>query len=935
MSVFSRLASDAPQVVATLLIFSLSSGVLGGVLIYLDSAGPYVLTEMANDAPIHMKVDFTSYFYKQNEVTSTDIVDIIEMQNGIQNVEHFLILDAYFGGSIWSSIYKRYTYLGVDESFFDEYSTVVRISDGTPELTDTSCYVEKSFFEDGNYNIGDSYNVNVVVDIPDWNTVTLESRAFTIMGTFESDLWGSTEIGGHEYPNLRVILTKDALLSQFGFVGIGIPDGIFDKIWVKFDASFLRYFNPGAAEEALQNVRKKIEQRTAPLAIVSEYKALGVVRGYATWQGSMTSIAIAFSIPTLVMGVILVHYSTKLLSDRLRQDVGMLRVRGASGRQSLWWVLSTTTFTGIAGGIGAIIISSFAANLSGSAKGLFVFGSSTDFSIVLHPLAVFSVFVFSFLLGFVTSTASTIRVLLMTPNKTHDEIEEEVAETEYMANPLVDVVVVLFSGILSIQLLNFLGLGVDVSWLMLGLVILMVGSFVIFFTRLLSRFVGPIKSRILELQHYPRLRVGTRVVGRTAKMKLSSEALGVMFITMVFTAGMFSAIASRTGTTQIRDLKSFEIGADIVATADPYQQNFTLEMVDTISSIDGVKGASALLEVHAIAHYYTVGPLNTVLHNRVITIFGVQPEKWSRTAFLLPYFTSQHRPETDLEQVELDDKDVIASFKPVLGYKVASDGTYSKIYGDYLEIDLYDGIDENYLNLSIIDIMSKDEEIDSMTYMPGYPDNRDFLLMNLDLLHDQLNSTIVSKVYIDVEEGANYTRVMDDIRSIAPYSFSSIRSSLKEIDDVFDSRAARTIQGVYTLNVLFSILYLTIGVTIIAGDKNRFYSKQFAVLRAMGSDSSTIQSAMLFDTLINVILSSAIGLLTGLLLSYMVLGTPLMYLGVSESLAWNYLPISLVIPYMILGVICLIGYVFPILATYFVTRRNLSDSIADRLQVAG
>jgi hypothetical protein len=260
VNVLSRLLSDAPQVLATLLIFSLSSGVLGGVLIYMDSAGPYVLTEMVDDAPIHMRVDFTDNFYKQDQVTSTDIIKIIESQDGIHNIEHLYILDAWFGDTLWTSYYKRYVYLGVGESFFDEYSNVIRLSEGTPDLTDNACYLEKSVFEEANINIGDSYSVSVVVDIPRWNEATLASREFTVLGTFETDLWGSTEIAEHMYPDLRVILTKDALQSQFSFVGIGASNGIFDKIWAKIDDGFLRYFDPSEAEENLQNVRKKIEQ---------------------------------------------------------------------------------------------------------------------------------------------------------------------------------------------------------------------------------------------------------------------------------------------------------------------------------------------------------------------------------------------------------------------------------------------------------------------------------------------------------------------------------------------------------------------------------------------------------------------------------------------------------------------------------------------------
>jgi hypothetical protein len=688
MNLLSRIVSDAPQVLTTLLIFSLSSGALGGVLIYMDSAGPYVLSEMADDSSIHMQVEFTNYYYEQDQVTSTDIVEIIEFQNGIHNVEHLLVLDAWFGDTLWTSTFKRYVYLGVGESFFDEFPSAIQLSEGAPDLTNDACYLERTIFERADIRIGDPYNVSVVVDIPRWNVATLESREFTVLGVFDADLWGSTEIAGEIYPDLRVILTKDALQTQFGFVGIGARNGIFDSVWAKFDDAYLRYSDPSEAEENLQSVRKKIEQRTAPLAMVSEYKALGIVRGYSTWQGSMMSIAIAFSIPTLIMGIILVHYSTKLLSDRLRRDVGMLRVRGASVKQALWWVLSATTFTGIVGGIGAILISAFAALLSGSARELLIFDASSEFGLLLQPSAIVAVFSFSFAIGILASAGSTIRVLLMMPTKTHDEMERETTEKEQMTSPIVDVIIASFTGLVSVQLLFLVGQAVNMTWLLTVLVIVMTGTFIIFLTRLLSRFTGQVKCRLMELVHHPRLVVGARVVGRTSKMKTRSEALGVMFIAMVFTAGTFSAIASSTGATQIRNLKSFEIGADIVAEVRPHVDNVTLDLAEMIAEIEGIVETSAMLEVDAIAQYYTVGPVTTVEHHRVITLYGVQPTSWAQVGFFLPYFTDKLPPEEALNKIAEDDSNVIASFKPVLGYNVAPDRSYSPIYGNYVDIYL-------------------------------------------------------------------------------------------------------------------------------------------------------------------------------------------------------------------------------------------------------
>jgi hypothetical protein len=66
MFLFARLSARAPEVITTLLIFSLSSGVLGGILFYMDSTAPTVLKDMTSDVPIDMEVSFGPRFYTQN-----------------------------------------------------------------------------------------------------------------------------------------------------------------------------------------------------------------------------------------------------------------------------------------------------------------------------------------------------------------------------------------------------------------------------------------------------------------------------------------------------------------------------------------------------------------------------------------------------------------------------------------------------------------------------------------------------------------------------------------------------------------------------------------------------------------------------------------------------------------------------------------------------
>ena len=92
----ARLLSRAPQVLTTLLVFSLSSGVLGGILFYMDSVGPDVLDDMMDDVPIHMQIYFTNIFYNQNDTTIEYIQSIVTEQENVKSTEIVSIIDSWY-----------------------------------------------------------------------------------------------------------------------------------------------------------------------------------------------------------------------------------------------------------------------------------------------------------------------------------------------------------------------------------------------------------------------------------------------------------------------------------------------------------------------------------------------------------------------------------------------------------------------------------------------------------------------------------------------------------------------------------------------------------------------------------------------------------------------------------------------------------------------
>ncbi|MHA1948497.1 MAG: hypothetical protein ACW987_01405, partial [Candidatus Thorarchaeota archaeon] len=68
----------------------------------------------------------------------------------------------------------------------------------------------------------------------------------------------------------------------------------------------------------------------------------------------------------------------------------------------------------------------------------------------------------------------------------------------------------------------------------------------------------------------------------------------------------------------------------------------------------------------------------------------------------------------------------------------------------------------NETECNIVDVMASSLSPDwtQQTYLPGEPDASDFLIMDLSLLHSWINSTVVTKFYVDLEPGANYTQAV-------------------------------------------------------------------------------------------------------------------------------------------------------------------------------
>jgi hypothetical protein len=947
---YSRLTSQAPEVLVTLLVFSLSTGVVGGVMFYLDSSGPDVISEMSEEVFVDMEILCHSSFYQQSETTVDDFRNLAAGQDGVKSASSLSVLRSH-DQNITDPDYRESVILGAGSGFLTSFEDAIEIDGHYDTLNDTNCFISQRMFLEQNWAIGDSYTISVPF-YDDLGNLTRVEHSLTIAGIFDSPLFqyrGSPR--ANSFSILNVIALRGTLWNEFSGLPHDGVNSIQDRVWVKFDETTLSRRDPKSLVSALSNVEKRIEQRILPIASISNFAIVDVINEYSAWATSMRVIALSFAIPSVIMGLMLVYYNGQLLADQRRRNVGTLKTRGASGKQAFSWVLSLVATTGIIGSVGALATGAVSAFLSGSIREFMVFDSSqlSNYQLAPLPVSIISLFLYSFVVGLAVGVPSALGALLMTPAEAHGQLDRNVLlEAEKMTSPLVLIAGVSLSGLLLIPVLVILqsaSLNALSSMLFALTLIILLTAFVAGLSMLLSRPAAALKSRVLSQIQRPSITIGARILGRTGRAYKKSETYSLMFIGLVFTACIFSSLAATTGSSHMKELFQFQTGADIVAVVNPNHANVTMNLVENITRIDGVSNAAAMLRLSTYAQFWIEWFGDVWKTNRTVTVYGVQLDNWLDSAFILPYSTFYETPENAYAMIKGDSSRVLGSFRPIVDHEIGPLGERIPVYNDIVTLRLRGAGVTHHVNCSIVDVIASGPEgygpstygyshFYEKTYFPGERGGHPFFVMDIEEMHNFTDSQEVSKFYISLDEGANYSKVMEDILSIASSSFTSLNTPYDDIDSILNSRAGQAIYGAYTLNVVFSILYLTAGVTLVITVKIRTLRKHFSLLRALGSEPGSIEKAILVDSLLGTILGLLTGIIVGVLITGIMLQMPVMYLGLSSGVSWEQLPLTITVPYGFLSIVVGTALVFSLLVTQAITRRALTIDIADDLKLA-
>ena len=945
----SRIASSSTQLLVAFLVFSLSTGVVGGLLLYMDSIGPDVLTEMSEDTLIDMQVQFRSEFYENNGTDIEPYRLLVQDQDFVESAESISII-AIEDDDVSDERYSLSTVLGVEPSFWNSYSDAVRMATIAGELNSTSCYLQKSMFQELGLEIGSNYTISVPTLDSESNPIRINAT-LTISGTFESDLFRRRfSLEEPSFSALYVIMDRAASWDYFRNLSHTGTNSIIDRIWTKFSTEDITTGDPAFISGTLSRTERLLEQRILPNASVVEFKLIGIIHEFSAWALSMRTISLAFAIPSIVMGVMLVQYNSNLLADQRRRNVGFLKTRGATGVQAASWVLSMSLFTGLIGSLGAILSGSLAALIAGGTREFMEFqqAQASSFIIVFLPQSILLIFLFTFLLGLAISISTVIKAYLMTPADAHAAVgRDDLTQQENSGNILYQIAAMVVSGVLLTLLINSLTSMTDLSsgaTYLGAAMILLLAAFVVSSAFVFAVPLSKLKSTLLTRIGVRNLVAGTRVMGKAGLFAKRSEVMSLVFISMVFTAGIFSSLAATTGSGHMKELFMFEVGGDVVIEVKAGLSNVTLDLLDNITAIEGVTTASGMLRTTAMVEFWMDWHSTYYYYNRTITTYGIEPDTWSKTAYLKPNYAYYTTPDAALEKMRANHTNLITNFQPIIGYDTNILGQSVPLVSDEMVLNLYTEAESHRANCTIVDILADRPSgfgpssygaqfFRGVSYLPGEEGDEIFVMVNLDYMHECLNTTRLTKIYIDVEEGADYERILSDISNVAPYSFESVESPYVYIDEVLDSRAGQSIYGAYTLNVIFSVAFLTVGTSLVISMKVRSLRRYFSLMRAIGTQYRTLLAAFIIDSALGVGVGGVVGAIIGSIMTLLVLQMPLTYLGVTTSVTWSRLPMVIIIPMELLTAIVLIAIIASLASTYVIARKGLNVNIADDMRL--
>ena len=696
-------------------------------------------------------------------------------------------------------------------------------------------------------------------------------------------------------------------------------------------------------------------------SIVKQYQGLIVGTNEITTQllgSQLFSLFIVLfdlflTLPVFILGVYLITFGAQMaLTDR-KKEIAIFKIQGASAQQIMKSVFGEIIVLIIIGSILGYIVSVLVGLSNSLAIGYGKFDFGPNFSKLTTALSYISFNWVAF--GIIVIFGGGL-LLLIGYHRSKGFIEAEIASTLYKTSEKEQSFVFKYW-------LDYVLFGIGVTSLFKGLanqyifpagqgilnyspytVILIDIPGPIFFwlggALFISRLARVIPSKIdkyiLKLRYLSDVRVMIFADLRRRTINTSRIAL------IIALAISFAVLASVQGTTHevsIDRQVTWQVGADLQVQLTNPAYGSIIESY--LGSSLGVSGITSVLSLGKLPGGILNDPVNVYFTN--ISRYSQSPYVQS-DAFRSGSFNDFKNSTLDafvganeMESAQLKVGDMINVSVIMLHYNGTSflttevvtpikvvgslDHTPGGITSNDVLVDyhfiqnLYNTTPENeflaYNNVANTSIISNNLH---MTITPDLLKNyypADTFLIQTSKNADEVQSEILANM------GSFNTNVLNI------FTFNSKLADARNL-----SSTGFGIAGLLTSMFLISLLCATIGVFIFVSLLVRSRSKEFAILRAVGSTKGQIYKIALSEVISVLIFALISGILLGLGLSFMCYGFFALLNELSGSLTYN-LPWLLVYPWVVIGWSMIITSIIIVIATILPTRRVANQEIIE------
>ena len=819
----------------------LAVGLFSGILFFVDASANKMTQTAIAPVVVDMQVSSTLAHPDMNPVRTA-----LEGESFVTHVEPVIIADfASLSVPISNQVTPTGKLFVLQPSYYNSFGAL-RILSG--EATSSGVLISQMAANDLGLSVGDSIAINF-----DQLTAPYIAKITGIVDPAGASFLFISKDPGHEgeynpmpydvfvspalwESDLAVPLTNPPAPTNLNAKPIAAQKPVYE-LHLGTNHSLLPS-DPTKASIFVDTLRRRMEKQFPGEIIITNNLADSI-------QQAKTDVLWAkllflfLGMPGVALAAYLSKYATDLLTGPQRQEIGLLRARGATPRQIM-----------LAMGIASILIA-----LVGTVLGLIVGLGTTTALFGLSAIAPAALrlysrsILYSFLAGLLLTSVAAFMPIHATLRQeiSHErrQAEHEV-KSPFWARTYLDVVSLIIAGVIFLTTRTgggFKPVGTEGASLSLGFFVFL-GPFFLWvgLALLLNRLLaGGISHAAGVIQQILRRVFGDLgyMAGRSIIRRAPKIASAVIIVSLALSFGASLSIFIHTYQVQKAVDARYGLGSDIKLTVASGLHQQTTDFTKDISRVQGVAAVAPVEQLQAY-----VG-------SNLQTVFGIDPQSYVLAAEPANSFFANGNATQTMQDLANVPNGVLLSQQLADAYTIG--------IGDPVIIRL-----PRTANADNAMIETRLQAVGIIRSFPSAGSDT-FLVMNLPFMQSVTNNDKISYFLIRTSNAphAVANRLQDTLGSQVPMKMEDIDTAVLALGN---SMTSLNLQGLGSIEQGYSVIIISLGLAIFLLSMIYERAKEFGTMRAVGGSITQIGRVLWSESLTVGVSSLLIGSIIGLVL---------------------------------------------------------------------